>query len=212
MSAFHIRHLLGDPTIVDVQHQGIGALDKDVDAAGLGLVHVADGIDDKLRQEFPVLAEAGDLLLDVVVEQVAEALLVAGSQLAQLGLEALLVEDLMDTDAVARRLVGIRGTDAAARGADLVAGELALLQAVDAGVELEVDLGPVADEDVLARMCKTLFLEGGEFFEEGLDVEDHAGADQVGAVGVDEARWQQVEAGCESGMSVFASTLIVVTT
>jgi hypothetical protein len=96
---------------------------------------------------------------------------------------------------VAGRLVGVRGPDAAAGRANLVACQLALLQAVDAGVQLEVDLGAVADEQVLARVREPLGLERGELLEEGLDVEDDARTNQVGALRVDEARGQQVEAG-----------------
>jgi hypothetical protein len=107
----------------------------------------------------------------------------------------LLVKDLVHAYPVAAGLVGVRRADAAAGGADLVAGQLALLEAVDAGVQLEVDLGAVADEEVLAGVGEALRLEVGEFLEEGLNVEDDARADQVGALRVDEARGQEVEAG-----------------
>jgi hypothetical protein len=60
-------------------------------------------------------------------------------------------------------------------------------------VQFEVDLGAVADEQVLAGVGEPLGLEGLEFFEEGLDIEDDAGADQVGALRVDEARGQKME-------------------
>jgi hypothetical protein len=65
----------------------------------------------------------------------------------------LLVEDLVHPYPVAGRLVRVRGPDAAAGRANLVARQLPLLQAVDAGVQLEVDLGAVADQEVLARVC-----------------------------------------------------------
>jgi len=182
-------------TIVNIQHQRVGALDQDVHTARLRSLHVVDGVNHKLGQLLAVLAEAGDLLLDVVLEQVAEALLVPGGQVAQLLLEMLLVKDLVHAYPVAAGLVGVRRADAAAGGADLVAGQLALLEAVDAGVQLEVDLGAVADEEVLAGVGEALRLEVGEFLEEGLNVEDDARADQVGALRVDEARGQEVEAG-----------------
>lgn len=158
-------------------------------------MHEVDGIDDKLGQLLAVLAEARNLIVDIVLQQVAKALLVAGRQVAQLGLKVLLVEYLVDPYPVAGGLVRVRRPDAAAGRADLVVPELLLLQAVHARVQFEVDLGAVADEQVLARVGEPLLLEGGEFLEEGLDVEDDAGADQVGAFRVDEARRQEVETG-----------------
>lgn len=162
------------PTVVNIQHQGVRALDQNVHPTGLRRLHVVDGINDKLGQLLAVLAEAGNLLLDVVLQQVAKALLVAGGQLAQLGLEVLLVEDLVHPDSVAARLVRVGRADATPSRADLLASQLLLLQAIDAGVQLEVDLGAVADQEVLARVCEPLGLEGGEFLEEGLNVEDDA--------------------------------------
>jgi hypothetical protein len=197
-------HALSNPppqeilTVVNIQHQGVRALNQNVHPARLRRLHVVDSINDKLGQLLAVLAEAGNLLLDVVLQKVAKALLVAGGQLAQLGLEVLLVEDLVDPDSVAGRLVRVGRADAAPGRANLLAGQLLLLQAVDAGVQFEVDLGAVADQEVLACVREPLRLEGGEFLEEGLDVEDNAGANQVGTLGVDEARGQEMEAArCE---------------
>jgi hypothetical protein len=184
-----------NPTIVDIQHQRIRALNENFHPARLRIRHKVDAIHHKLGQLLAVLAEARNLLLDIVLQQVAEPLLVTRRQVAQLGLKVRLVKDLVDAYPVAGRLVGVRGPDAAARGADLVARELALLEAVDARVQLQVDLGAVADEQVLARVGQALLLERGEFLEESLDVEDDARANQVGAVRVDEARGQEVEAG-----------------
>ena len=106
-----------------------------------------------------------------------------------------LVKDLVDAYPIAGRLGRIRGADATAGGADLVITELLLLEAVDAGVQFEVDLGAVADEEVLAGVGQALLLKRGEFLEEGLDVEDDAGADQVGTVRVNQPGRQEVEAG-----------------
>lgn len=67
-------------------------------------------------------------------------------------------------------------------------------------MQLEVDLGAVADQQVLARVREALGLERRELLEEGLEVDDDARADQVGAVRVDEARGQEVEAGEDVNM------------
>jgi hypothetical protein len=88
----------GPPAVVNVEHKGIGALNEDLVVAVLGLLHVLDGVDNVRGELRAVLLEAGNLLLDVVLEQVAEALLVARGKLAQLALKQLLVEDLVDAN------------------------------------------------------------------------------------------------------------------
>lgn len=84
--------------VIDVEHQGIGALDQDLVVAVLGLLHVLYRVDAVLGQLGAVLLEAGNLVLNIVLEEVAESLLVAGGKLAQLPLEDLLVEDIMDSN------------------------------------------------------------------------------------------------------------------
>ena len=94
-------------TIVDIQHQGVGTLYQYPSVTILGILHELDGIDAVRRKRLAVLAELGDLLLDIILEQVTKPLLVAVSELSQLDLELLLVEDVMDTNS-AVALVNIR--------------------------------------------------------------------------------------------------------
>lgn len=205
--------------VVNVEHEGVGALDEDLVVAVLGLLHVLDGVDDVRGELGAVLLEAGNLLLDVVLEQVAKALLIARRELAQLALKELLVEDLVDANttpldatqkvspcpmftarrACSRRvaypgLCAVRRANAAPRGANLALAQLHLLETVDGGVEVKVDLAAVRDEDAVVDVGQALGLEFAELLEEARDVEDDAGADEVHAVRVDEAGGEEVEA------------------
>ena len=70
---------------------------------------------------------------------------------------------------------------------------LDFLEAVDGGVEVKVDLAAVGDQDAVVGLEALLF-QLGKLLEEAGDVEDDAGADQVDAVGVDQAGRKKVEA------------------
>lgn len=89
---------IGVGAVVDIQHEGVGTLDEDLVAAVLGLLHVLDGIDGVAGELDAVLLEAGNLVLDIVLEEITESLLVAGGELPELALKDLLVEDLVDSD------------------------------------------------------------------------------------------------------------------
>lgn len=90
-------------TVVDVQHQSVSALDQDLGIAILRVLHELDRVDDEGCEGLAVFAEAGNLLLDVVIEKVAKSLLVTGGQLTDGGLEGFLVEDLVDSDSAAKK-------------------------------------------------------------------------------------------------------------
>lgn len=60
-------------------------------------------------------------------------------------------------------------------------------------MQVKADVGAVGDEDALASVGQTLLLQGGQFLEEAGDMHDGAGADQVDALGGDEARGEDVE-------------------
>lgn len=62
--------------VVDVKHQRLGALDEDARIPVLSVVDKRHGVDDVVRQLLAVSLEAFNLLLDVVLEGVAEPLLV----------------------------------------------------------------------------------------------------------------------------------------
>lgn len=60
-------------------------------------------------------------------------------------------------------------------------------------MKVKADVGAVGDEDALAGGGQTLLLQGGQFLEEAGDMHDGAGADQVDALGGDEAGGEDVE-------------------
>lgn len=91
-------------------------------------------------------------------------------------------------------LCAVRRANAAPRGANLALAQLHLLETVDGGVEVKVDLAAVRDEDAVVDVGQALGLEFAELLEEARDVEDDAGADEVHAVRVDEAGGEEVEA------------------
>lgn len=78
-------------------------------------------------------------------------------------------------------------------GADSIAAQLNLLQAVDRRMQVEVDVAPVGHKDTLARIRDALLLHIDQLLEEGRHVEDHAGADQVDAALCYEAGGEEVE-------------------
>lgn len=91
-------------------------------------------------------------------------------------------------DSKTHSLGAVGRSNAPSGGADLAGAQLDLLEAVDGGVQVKVDLAAVRDEDAVAHAGQALFLEALELFEEAGDVEDDAGADEVLALGVDQAR------------------------
>ena len=89
---------VGVGAVVDIQHESVGALDEDLVAAVLGLLHILNGIDGIGGELDAVLLEAGNLLLDIVLEEITESLLVAVGELSELTLKDLLVENLVNSD------------------------------------------------------------------------------------------------------------------
>ena len=120
-------------------------------------------------QIFPVFLEALELLVDVILEQVAVALLEAGGQQAQLALEEGLVEHLAYGDAGAGRHGAVGGADTPLGGADAVLAQLALLEPVDLLVAVGDDVAAVRHEQPVADAFEALRLELGELIEEGGD-------------------------------------------
>lgn len=179
--------------IVDVEHQRLRALDEDTGVFLLGVVDEGDGIDNIVRQLLAVALETLNLVIHVVYEGVAESLLVPGGKFAQSCLEKLGTEHLADGDSAPCGRGGIAGADAALRGSDGVGAQLNLLGLVDSAVEVEVDVASVGDEDALVDILQALLLDRLELREERRHVDDNARADQVEAVGIHEARGQEVE-------------------
>lgn len=60
-------------------------------------------------------------------------------------------------------------------------------------MEIEADLGPVADKHPLPDVLQPLAVERGELLEEAGQVDDRPGADQVDARRRDEAGGQDME-------------------
>lgn len=135
---------------------------------------------------------ADDLVLDVVLQQVSEPLLVAVGEAAQLGSKLLVVEDVAYPHTAASHLGAVGWANALLGGADEARAQLNLLQAIDHLVQVENDMGAVADEDALARV-EAVLLKSVELLEERGDVDDASGANEIDALGVDQAGGQDVE-------------------
>lgn len=88
-----------------------------------------------------------NLLLDVVLQQVAKPLLVPVCQPPHSLLELLLVEDVAHAQPTSRHLRAVRWADALLRCADQPASELYLFQPIDQLMHIEHDLRPIAYED-----------------------------------------------------------------
>lgn len=213
---------VGVGAVVDVQEQGIGAFDEDVGRlVGRSVavaVAVGRGRDDALVADG--LSQQRGLVHDVALELLAETLqllnldfnvvslqcgvavelAVAGFQVAEASLPALLLVDQHPKrDATTGNFVTVARADALARGADDSLSTLDVLarvfgEAIDDTVQVEADLGAVGDEDAVADTLQAFGFEGAKFLEEARDVDDTARADQVElARRVDEAGWEDVE-------------------
>lgn len=165
--------------------------------------------------------EPCNLLLNIVLEQIAEPFPVPVGQLAQFPLKHGLVKDFRDAHTTARldhrvtsmsavqhptkltqpqrtkqdthSLGAVARSDTPSCSSNLALAQLDLLETVDGGVQIKVDLATVADKDAVTHTRQTLGLELLQLGEEGRHVEDDARADQVHAFRVDEARGQEVE-------------------
>lgn len=143
-------------------------------------------------QVLSVLLETLDLVLDVVDQKVAKALLKAGGKLAQLALKDLLIEHLADGDAVAGGHGAVGWANTALGGADAVAAKLLLLEAVDLDVAVGDDVASVGDEEAVADVLEALGLEVGHLLEEGGNMDDGARADKANGLGVEEAGGEKI--------------------
>jgi hypothetical protein len=133
-----------------------------------------------------------NLGLDIVLQEVAEALLEARGEPVELLLEDLLVEQVAHAQTAAGHLGAVGWADALLGGADEALAQLDLLQPIDLLVDIEDDMRAV--RDVYAALgLEPMLLEGLELLEEARHVDDAAAANDVDAVGVDEARGQDVE-------------------
>ena len=103
-----------------------------------------------------------------------------------------MVKDIRNAHAIPAHLRAVRGANALARRAQAAAAKLDFLQSVDESVQVEDDMGAVRYEDAVGSV-KAVGLQSAELLEEGRDVHHAAGADQVDASWVDQARRQDVE-------------------
>lgn len=98
---------VGIGAVIDVEHDGVGALDEDLGAGVLDGLQERDLVDDKGGHDLAVGLEGLDFGLDVVLEQVTVALLKAIGEAADLGLKERGVEDIGDTNTTAGHLCAV---------------------------------------------------------------------------------------------------------
>ena len=148
--------------VVDVEHRALRALEDHPLAVVEHLPHQLRGVGDVLLEAVAV----GEVFLGHRV-QVERRVLLERPQRQPLGLhrrddlllQDLLVEQVLDADAQARRLVGVAGADAPARRADLQAAEFRLAGRVEQQVvgHDQVRVGgdaQAADVDAAARAAR----------------------------------------------------------
>ena len=180
--------------MVKVEHRALRALEDDLLAVLHQLPH-------QLRR-------VGDVLLETVAEgevflghraQVERRIALEGAQRQPLGLhrrddlllEDLLVEQVLHADAEPRRLVGVAGADAAARGADLQAAELGLAGGVEQQVvgHDQVRVGRYAQ----AAHVDALRAQRIELVDQHLGVDHDAVADHAALARIQDAGGNQVQ-------------------
>gem|GEM_PF-3653361 len=180
--------------MVDVQERALRALEEYRLAGAQALVqqlgrlgHV--GLED---------ARVGQVLLADLVDRVgvqAVDLLQHGVLLRQrrlqLQAEDLLVQQILDADALAGGLVLVARADAALRGADLVLAQALLVRAVEILVVGHDDVRVAADLEVLAG--DALGLQHGHLLDEHAGVHHHAVADDRHRVVVHDAGGHEVQ-------------------
>ena len=105
--------------------------------------------------------------------------------------EVVVVEEVAHTDAVAGGFVHIGGADALSGGADGGGAAGLFLEVVQEDVVGHNDVGAVADEEVVG--VDALLLEGGDFGEEDIGVDDDAVADDAGDAGPADAGGDEVQ-------------------
>jgi len=180
--------------VVDVEHRGLGALEEDVAAAVQHVPREARGVGDVLLDPVAVGEVGVGHRLQVELGRFgvgAERLALGLHGQQDLLLEDLLVEEVLDADAEAGRLVGVAGADAAAGGADLELAEPRLARRVEHQVVGHDQMRVGADAeagDVDPAAAQVLQLAG-----EDLRVDHHAVADRAQLAGVEDPGRDQVE-------------------
>ena len=180
--------------VIDVQQRALGALEEQVTVG-------VEQVPGELRRVGDVLLEpvaVGGVLLDHRV-QVERGVLVVRAQGEPLGLERgddllaqdLGVEQVLHADAQARRLVGVAGADAAARGADLEISQLLLAGHVEQQVVGHDQVGVGGDAQVPVSMPRRR--RAVELVRENARVDDHAVADHAQRVAVQDPARDQME-------------------
>ena len=133
------------------------------------------------REPLGVRKRQRDDLLDVerldAVDPLEPDVLLARRELDLLA-QDLRVEQVLDADPDARRLVGVRGPDPAPRRADLQLPEPALARAVERDVPRHDQVGVAGDEDETVGAMPAR-LELVELVDQHLGVDDAAGADRA---------------------------------
>ena len=101
------------------------------------------------------------------------------------------VEKVLNPDAGAGELVGVGRADAAFGGSDLVSSQVALHQRVEFAVVGHDQVGVARDAQLFRRDSPAF--EHGHFFQQHLGIDDTAGADHRGALGIENSRGDERE-------------------
>src|SRR5581483_8833380 len=172
---------VGIGAVVDVEHGALGALEQ----------HIVAGDDVAAQQLGDVRHQGADLvgeaeagvegLLEVdrrVLEVMGEDEVVVVQHLAQLGGQALAVEQVADADGAAGDLVLVGGADATAGGADLVFAAGALARLVELDVVLQDQRAGLGDLEATAHRDAAR-LQALDFLDQAGHVDHHAVADEA---------------------------------
>lgn len=170
---------------VNIQHQSIRAFDQKVDFPVNCRINQWTLVNHIRLQPLAIVFEPLDLFLGIILQQVSIALLEPSSHLPEPCLELLRAKDIRNQDPGALSLGHVRRPDALACGPDVLLAQLDLLQPIDFGVQVQVDVRAVTDEHAVCR-TNAVLLDDLDFFEELRYVDHAARADQVDtAVGQD---------------------------
>ena len=204
---------IGVGAVVDVEQRALRALEQHrLALAQRAVEHVRSfshvGLQDaRVRQV--LLADFLDRVGVEAVNLAQDGILLLERGL-DLQAEDLLVEQILDTDALASDFVLVARADAAFGGSDLVLAEALLVSAVEVFVPRHDDMRVAADLQVLAR--NALGLEHRHFLHEHTRVDNDAVADDGNGVLVHDARGHQVQrqflVTVNDGVSCVVSTLV----
>ena len=204
---------IGVGAVIDVEQRALRALEQHRLALAQRAVEHVRGLghiglqDARVRQVL-----LADFLNRVGVEAVdfAQDRILLLERSLDLQAEDLLVEQILDTDALASDFVLVARADAALGGSDFVLAEALLVGTVEVFVPRHDDMRVAADLQVLAR--NALGLEHRHFLHEHARVDDDAVADDGNGVLVHDARRHQVQrqflVTVDDGVSCVVSTLV----